>query len=70
MIPLFQFELKILLQLLDSCSLIVFVVKEEWRCVYLQYTWPSGANKHTSGLYIDPILNTHSPLNTHSVCFR
>ena len=35
MIPLFELELKILLQLLDSCSLIVFVVKEEWRCVYI-----------------------------------
>ena len=35
MFPLFQFQLKILLQLLVSCSLIVFVVKEGWRCVYI-----------------------------------
>ena len=58
----FNLKLKILLQLLVSCSLIVFVVKEGWRCVYIhglmQTNTNNKKNKH-SGLYIDPTLYIH-----------
>ena len=61
MFPLFQFQLKILLQLLVSCSLIVFVVKEGWRCVYIHGLMQTNTNnkKKHSGLYIDPTLYIH-----------